>query len=491
MRLQRLSFILTFARGGRIIERNLPEKGGTTIDKIKEIPKILDAALRNGGDFAELYLEERRSISIGCEDSKIERVISGTDRGAGLRVVVGQMTAYASTNDLTPSGLRELADRVSKGIRGSAGSYLFPESCDISLEANSRIRYPSSVPANEKISKVLEANEVAWSHGDRITQVQVRYGDSQQRVVIANSEGLFATDERIYIIFLVQTVAEKDGIIQTGYEPIGGSMGFEIFDETTPSEVARLASERALRMLGAEAAPTGIMPVVLSSEAGGTMIHEAVGHGLEADLVQKGFSIFAGRLGEKIASDVVSVHDDATLAGRRGSFGCDDEGTPSECTVLVENGVLKSYMYDLTTAKKDGRNSTGNGRRESYRHRPIPRMTNTLITSGTQRPEDIVRATDRGLFVRKMGGGQVNTINGDFMFEVSEANMIRGGEIKGWVRGASLIGNAEKVLAQIDMVGNDLGFAVGTCGKEGQGVPVSDAQPTLRIEGITVGGTNA
>jgi TldD protein len=435
-------------------------------------------------------VEERLSVSIGCEDNKIERVISGTDRGAGLRVVVGEMTAYASTNDLTPSGLRELAERVSRGVNASVGNYVFPEVYTTSFGTKA-VAYPSSVTAGEKVSKVLEANEVAWSPGGNITQVNVRYGDSQQRVIIANSDGLFAADERVHIIFVVQAVAEKNGVIQTGYEPIGGSVGFEIFDQTGPSEVARLAAQRALTMLGASPAPTGIMPVVIGSEAGGTMIHEAVGHGLEADLVQKGLSVFAQKRGEKIASEMVSVHDDATLAGKRGSFAFDDEGTPSECTVLVENGVLKTYMYDLGTAKKENNRSTGNGRRESHRHRPIPRMTNTLIVPGTARPQDVVAATEKGLFVRKMGGGQVNTINGDFMFEVNEAYLIRGGETKEPVRGASLIGNSSKVLAGIDMVADDLGFAVGTCGKNGQGVPVSDAQPTLRIEGITVGGTNA
>ncbi len=457
---------------------------------IKEIPKILRMALRNGGDFAEIFIEERVSISIGCEDKKIERVVSGTDRGAGIRVLVGEMTAYASTNNLTPSGLNELAERVSKGINAPVRKYVFPEGSEGAFGKKS-IRYPSSVATAEKVSKVLEANEVAWSYGDKITQALVRYADSQQRVTIANSDGLFATDERVYIIFLVNAVAGKDDVIQTGYEPVGGTMGFELFDDVSPSKVARSATEQALRMLDAAPAPTGIMPVVISSEAGGTMIHEAVGHGLEADLVQKGLSVFAGKIGKKIAVEAVSVHDDATLTTRRGSFAYDDEGTPGECTTLVENGVLKTYMYDLTAARKDNRRSTGNGRRESYRHRPIPRMTNTIIVPGKARPEDVVRATEKGLFVRKMGGGQVNTINGDFMFEVSEAYMIRGGELKEPVRGASLIGNSSKVLAGIDMVASDLGFGVGTCGKDGQGVPVSDAQPTLRIEGITVGGTNA
>jgi TldD protein len=463
---------------------------GSDIEIIREIPEILRAALRNGGDFAEIFLEERTSASIGCEDRKIERVISGTDKGAGLRVVVGDMTAYASTNDLTAAGLRDLAERVSRGMSASAGKYVFPEVSAVEF-GKEAIKYPSRIGSGEKVAKVLEAEEVAWSYGDRITQVQVRYGDSQQRVIIANSDGLFVSDERNYIIFLVQAVARKGDVIQTGYEPVGGAMGFELFDETGPSQVARLAAERALKMLDAGAAPTGIMPVVISSEAGGTMIHEAVGHGLEADLIQKGLSVFAGKVGEKIASEDVSVHDDATLERRRGSFAFDDEGTPSQRTVLVEDGILKSYMYDLGTAKKDDLRSTGNGRRESYRHSPIPRMTNTLIAPGSERPEDVLAATDKGLFVKRMGGGQVNTINGDFMFDVGEAHIIRGGEVKEPVRGASLIGNSSKVLAQIDMVADDLGFGVGTCGKDGQGSPVSDAQPTLRIEGITVGGTNA
>jgi TldD protein len=457
---------------------------------LADIPGILRAALRNGGDFAEIFCEERVSASIGCEDNKIDRVVSGTDRGAGLRVIVGDMTAYASTNDLSPSGLRELAERVSRGIQARVGTYRFPDVSDVRF-GTLGVTYPSGVPSSEKVSKVLEANDVARSHGNRIAQVQVRYGDSLQQVVIANSDGLFVTDERVYIIFLVQVVARKDDVIQTGYEPVGGTLGFELFDKVSPADVARLATERALKMLDAVPAPTGVMPVVMSSEAGGTMIHEAVGHGLEADLVQKGLSVFAGKIGEQVAAEGVSVHDDATLRGRRGSFACDDEGTPSECTVLIEHGVLKTYLYDLSTAAKDGHTSTGNGRRESYRHRPVPRMTNTLITPGTVSPENVVAATEKGIFVRRMGGGQVNTINGDFMFEVNEAHMIRSGEIAEPVRGASLIGNSSKVLRQIDMVADDLGFGIGTCGKDGQGVPVSDAQPTLRVAGITVGGTSA
>jgi len=230
------------------------------------------------------------------------------------------------------------------------------------------------------------------------------------------------------------------------------------------------------------------MPVVLSSEAGGTMIHEAVGHGLEADLAQQGLSVYSGRLGERIASEAVSVVDDATLPNRRGSLAFDDEGTPAQRTLLIERGVLKGYLYDRLTAMKDGTVSTGNGRRQSYRHRPIPRMTNTLILPGEEDPEAILSSTPAGLLVVRMGGGQVNTVNGDFVFEVSEGYRIENGRAGEPVRGATLTGNGPRVLEQIDRVGRDLGFAVGTCGKDGQAAPVSDAQPTIRIPELTVGG---
>jgi TldD protein len=241
-------------------------------------------------------------------------------------------------------------------------------------------------------------------------------------------------------------------------------------------------------MLSARKAPAGRMPVVLSSEAGGTMIHEAVGHGLEADLAQSGLSVYSNRMGDRIASPFITVLDDATIAGKRGSFRFDDEGIDSEKTVLVDKGILKTFMYDRLTAMKDGARSTGNGRRESYKHRPIPRMTNTMIAPGGTDPGDILKATSKGLFVKKMGGGQVNTVNGDFVFEVSEGYLIENGAIGDPVRGATLTGNGPQVLLSIDRVGSDLGYSIGTCGKDGQGSPVSDAQPTLRIPEITVGG---
>jgi TldD protein len=287
---------------------------------------------------------------------------------------------------------------------------------------------------------------------------------------------------------MVQVVVSDGGTVQTGYEPVGGLAGMELFDAEPLEMAAEKAARRALMMLTARKAPAGRMPVVLSSDAGGTMIHEAVGHGLEADLAQSGLSVYSGKVGQQIASPLITVLDDATLPGKRGSFRVDDEGTQAQRTVLVERGILKTYLYDRLTAMKDGTRSTGNGRRESYRHRPIPRMTNTMIAPGATRPADILKATPKGLFVRKMGGGQVNTVNGDFVFEVSEGYRIENGRIGDPVRGATLVGNGPGILMSIDLVGSDLGFSIGTCGKDGQGSPVSDAQPTLRIPEITVGG---
>jgi TldD protein len=284
-------------------------------------------------------------------------------------------------------------------------------------------------------------------------------------------------------------VAKEKEILQTGTETKGGFIGWEIFDEFSPEEIATIAAKRAILMLEAQKAPAGEMTVILSSSAGGTMIHEAIGHGLEADIIQKGASKYCGKIGKKIASSLITVIDNPTLPNKRGSYRFDDEGNSSQKTILVENGVLKSYLYDYLTAKKDKIKPTGNGRRQSYHYRPIPRMSNTYIAPGKTDPKKIIKSVKRGLFVKQMGGGQVDTVTGDFVFEVEEGYLIEDGKITKPVRGATLIGNGPEVLREIDMVGNDLGFEIGTCGKEGQGVPVSDGQPTLRIPKIIVGGT--
>ncbi|MBW2182893.1 MAG: TldD/PmbA family protein [Deltaproteobacteria bacterium] len=450
--------------------------------------KILKTSLKNGGDFAEVFYEHVQPISIVCEDGKIEKIISGIDVGIGLRVIYSNKTAYAYTNQLTNEGLLEVADAVSTACQGKVFEKdisLVKKSAEI---AHAIKRLPQEVSIDEKVSLVKRANDVARSWDKRIKQVKVVYADSVRSIAVANNAGDLTEDYRTATMFLVQIVATENDVIQTGYEPVGGVIGFELFDDNPPEKVAEIAGARAVRMLQARKAPGGTMPVVLSSEAGGTMIHEAIGHGLESDLTQMGLSVYSGRIGEEIASPLVDVVDDATLANKRGSYVFDDEGVNAQRTLLVEKGVLKGYLYDRLSAMKDHTQSTGNGRRESYRSRPIPRMSNTFILPGNMSPEEIVHSTAKGIFVKKMGGGQVNTVNGDFVFEVSEGYLIENGKVGEAVRGATLTGNGPQLLKEIDMVGDDFGFGIGTCGKDGQGVPVSDAQPTLRIPEIIVGG---
>jgi TldD protein len=287
---------------------------------------------------------------------------------------------------------------------------------------------------------------------------------------------------------VVQVVGESAGRVESAHESDGGFEGLEFFDRVTPEEIGREAARRVSVLLRASPAPAGSMPVVLAAEAGGTMIHEAVGHGLEADLACNGLSVYQGKLGQAVASPLVTVLDDGTMPAKRGSYAHDDEGTPARKNVLIENGVLKSFLVDRLSAMKFDLMATGNGRRESFRHKPIVRMSNTYIAPGKDDPAGILADTARGIFVKAMGGGQVNTVTGDFVFGVTEAYLIRDGKLGEPIRGATLVGNGPKVLSQVDRVGSDLGFSCGTCGKDGQGAPVTDAQPTIRIPELTVGG---
>ena len=461
---------------------------GDLLDIQIDLGEVLKRAMSSGGEFADIYIERSSPLSLVCEDSRLEKVMSGIDCGAGLRLIFGQRTAYAYTNELTTASLLEVADAVRQAATGEI------HRSNINLIRKKPrmdqpvMKAPENVETSWKAGMVLQANRIARSFDPRIRQAMVTYRENRQTVIIANSDGELAEDERMYLTALVHVVAADGDVVQTGYEPVGGIAGIELFDDYALEKAAETAARRAVMMLSARKAPAGRMPVVLSSEAGGTMIHEAIGHGLEADLAQSGLSVYSGRVGERIASPLISVVDDATLAGNRGSFRFDDEGVHGERTVLVDKGVLKTFMFDRLTAMKAGARSTGNGRRESYKHRPIPRMTNTMIVPGESDPGDILRSTLTGLFVKKMGGGQVNTVNGDFVFEVSEGYLIENGTLGEPVRGATLTGNGPEVLLSIDRVGSDLGFSIGTCGKDGQGAPVSDAQPTLRIPEITVGG---
>ncbi|MGB9628940.1 MAG: TldD/PmbA family protein [Thermodesulfobacteriota bacterium] len=467
---------------------------------IDNIPfeKILKEALKEGGEFADLFFEQTHSVAIVCEEGRIEKVISGIDIGVGLRILLEERTFYSFTNQIGEEDLLQLAQVVNRAVRedreGRVIDLTRPKCPVQSLPAlpSSSIftveKDPKTISIQEKVIRVRKADEIARRLDPHIRQVKVLYRDYDQILSIANSEGRWVEDERIGTVFSVQVVSAEKEIIQTGYEPVGGRVGFELFDQHPPEEVARIAAQRALLMLRAQKAPSGRMMVVLSSEAGGTMIHEAIGHGLEADLAQEGLSVYSKKIGERVASPLITVVDDPTLPQKRGSYAFDDEGTPSRRTLLVEKGILKGYLYDRLTALKDGVEPTGNGRRESYRYKPIPRMSNTMILPGESKPEEIIRSVEKGLFVKKMGGGQVNTVNGDFVFEVSEGYLIEKGCIGEPVRGAILTGNGPQILKEIDRVGDDLGFGIGTCGKDGQGVPVSDAQPTLRVPELVVGG---
>jgi TldD protein len=466
---------------------------------IEEIPyqEILREALREGGEFADLFFEQTHAVVIICEEDRIEKVISGFDMGVGLRILFGKKTFYGFTTDLSKESLLNLARRISRSAKEDGGGKIMglPQakrpalsSLPISKSPYPIQRHPEKLSMEERVFVVKRANDAARRFDPHVQQVKVLYRDVNQKISISNSAGLFAEGERVGTVFSVQVVSAKGDVVQTGYEPAGGTMGFELFDLHPPEEVARVAAKRSLLMLSARKAPMGKMAVILSSDAGGTMIHEAIGHGLEADLAQQGLSVYSKKVGETVASSLITVVDDPTLPQRRGSYSFDDEGVASRRTILVEGGVLKGYLYDRLTALEDGVESSGNGRRESYQDKPIPRMSNTMILPGKMRPEEIVHSVEKGLFVKKMGGGQVNTVNGDFIFEVNEGYLIEKGSIGEPVRGATLIGNGPRVLKDIDMVGNDLGFGIGTCGKDGQGVPVADAQPTLRIPELVVGG---
>lgn len=452
---------------------------------------VLDLALTNGGDFADIFVEKKISTGIGAEGGKIERVHSGIDTGAGIRVLADDTTAYAYTNDLSKESLLEIAGTVSRAVQATKKEYNFDlRKLKPAVDFDFMER-PDEVDTARKVTAV-EAADRATREVDKemIKQVMVSYADVTQQVIVVNSAGDYVEDERIRTRLTVHAVAGEGGIIQTGYEAAGSLAGFDLLKRFPPEDMGRTAGKRAIEMLRAKPAPAGRMPVVMAGEAGGTMVHEACGHGLEADLVQKKLSVYADKKGQQVASREITVIDDATMPDRYGSYRFDDEGVPSCRVTLIENGILSDYMYDRLTAGKEGKQSNGHGRRESYQHKPIPRMGNTFIAPGKMDPEKIIKQTKRGLLVKKMGGGQVNTTTGDFVFDVAEGYLITDGQIGPMVRGATLTGNGPEVLKIVEMIGRDLGFAIGTCGKDGQGVPVSDAQPTMAIKELVVGGTS-
>ncbi|MFQ5428366.1 MAG: TldD/PmbA family protein [Thermodesulfobacteriota bacterium] len=452
--------------------------------------KVLKIALGRGGEFADIFIEDAVKTNITYEDKKIEKVTTGVDKGCGIRVIAGQKTFYAYTNEITEKALTDLARALAKGVAGGSPGVEIPAMKRQNAGGFAIEQRPSDAGLAEKADLVIRADRAARGFDKRVVQVKALYSDSVRKLAMINSLGQWVEEEKTGLVFFTSAIARDGEVLQTGYEPLGGALGLEAFTETPPEEVGLAAAARAVQMLGAKKAPAGAMAVVLSSEAGGTMIHEAVGHGLEADLALAGLSVYSDRIGEEVASPLITVIDDGTIPFKRGSAFFDEEGTPTQRSVLIENGVLKGYMLDRLSAMKAGgaTKSTGNGRRQSYQFKPIPRMTNTMIAPGETRPGEIVSSLEKGLFVKKMGGGQVNTVNGDFVFEVTEGYIIEKGKVADPVRGATITGNGPDILKKIDMVGSDLGFGIGTCGKDAQGVPVADAQPTLRIPEITVGG---
>jgi TldD protein len=454
--------------------------------KKSDLESLLKEAVKHDADWAEVFVEEVQFIAMTSDNGRLENLVTGMEKGAGIRTVRGDRVNYTHTSDLSEDGLfRALRASASGTSRGAiAKSLKDPESGE---RAGARLP-PSGVKMEAKVGIVSECENAARSSGAEIIQVTVMFRESLRRFTVANTMGTFCSDEQVRIVLAANVVAGRNGEKATGYESAGWLGGYEFFEQSRPGAVGEEAARRALLTLGARQAPSGTMPVVVSCSAGGTMIHEAVGHGLESDHMLKGMSVYSNKLGKAVASNMINVSDDPTLEHRRGSYSFDDEGTRARRNLLIEEGILRSCMNDLKSALKSGTEPSGNGRRESYTHPPVPRMSNTCILPGHTDPEEILRATPEGMLVVKMGGGQVNTVTGDFVFEVSEGYMIRDGRKADPVKGATLIGNGPKVLMDIDMVGSDWGFGIGTCGKEGQGVPVADAQPTLRIPQIVVGG---
>jgi TldD protein len=345
------------------------------------------------------------------------------------------------------------------------------------------------VPAERKAELLRACDDTARSAGGEVAQVQASYAENVRRVTVANSEGGFASDERTRVRLGVQVVARRNGAVETGFETLGGHRGFELVAEGAAERTAERAARIALTLLDADPSPAGAMPVVVGGGFGGVLFHEMTGHGLEADHVQKGASVYAGKMGEQIAPPGLDAFDDGRLPGEWGTDGIDDEGTPTRRTAVIQDGRLTSYLYDLIRARKDGVVSTGNGRRESFRHLPIPRMTNTYIAPGEASPEDLISEVPRGFYAVSFAGGQVDPTTGDFVFGVSEGYLIEGGKVTKPCRGATLIGNCLEALGRIDAVASDFAMKTGFCGKGGQRVPVGTGQGHVRIKAMTVGGT--
>lgn len=455
------------------------------------VEEVLRAARRRGGSFSELFVEERTSTSIRLDDGKVEELTSGLDRGAGVRVALGTSYGYAFSNRLDRDSLLQAADAASAALLEGAPGSIVDLTARVGPRVNRTDRPAAGLPAADKVAWLRELDDAARGLSPEVVQVIGMYGDSLQERLIATSDGRWVEEERPRIRLVTQVVAARDDTIQTGFFGPASCGGLELFERYGAADVGEKAAQRAVTMLDSIPAPAGEMAVVLAPGMGGVLFHEAVGHPLEADAVDKEASVYRGLVGTACASEVVNGVDDATIPNGWGSFDFDDEGEPSQRTVLFESGVLQGFLYDRLRADKEGVRSTGNGRRESYASPPIPRMTNTNILDGPERAEAIIEGTENGVFVTSLGGGQVNPASGDFVFGCSEAFLIEDGKVTRPVRGANLIGRAIQVMSAVDAVADDFDTWEGVCGKDGQQAPVGSGSPTLRISRITVGGTGA
>ncbi len=454
------------------------------------LARTVKKALEKGGDFAEVYVEHRISTDILMEESMIKEATFAISRGAGVRVISGDKTGYAYTDELVEEKLIRAAEVASAVAGGS------PATAPVEIEKTDRPSYVTvklplqNIKDDRRIGIMKRANEAALGFDPRVKMATVSYYDEVRSRIIANSEGLLVSDELPLLFFIIQALGVEGENRHMSRERLSMHSGFEMFDEMSPEDAARAAAREAVAMLKAEECPAGKMDVVMENGWGGVLVHEAVGHPLEADNIAKKIGAFTGKMGRKVASDLFTMVDDGTLANMRGTINFDDEGTPSKRNVLIRKGVLEGFMTDVLSAKQLGIARTGNGRRESFRYIPIPRMTNTFIDAGSDTPEDIIRTTAKGIYVKSLSGGSVNPVTGMFNFTCREVYLIENGEVTKPVRGATLIGNCMDIISNIDAVGNNLAFGPGICGK-GQSAEVTAGQPTVRLRGMNVGGSKA
>ncbi len=451
--------------------------------------KVLRQALSTGGDFAEIYFEDSEGTTLQMIDNHMENAISGRNHGAGVRVFKGTNSVYVYTNDTSETGLLETASKAAAAIGEGVALAMDIVLTHKAVSQNHHIAIkPSTISTKKKAEVVRKAYNAAASYDELIQQVSVTYLEKEKRIQIANSEGLFVEDERTRVRLAVSSVASDGKENQTGFHGPGTQRGFEYFDMMDPEWYGKDASRIAVTMLKADLCPSGRMPVAIENGFGGVIFHEACGHSLEATSVARGQSVFCGKLGQKVASDIVTAIDDATMPNAWGSGNIDDEGAPTKKNVLIENGVLKSYLVDKLNGRRMDMPSTSSGRRESYAYAPTSRMSNTYIAAGDSTDEEIISSMNEGIYCAKMGGGSVNPVSGEFNFAVMEGYMIKNGKIDRPIRGATLIGKGTEILFNIDMIGKHMKTGQGMCGSISGSIPADVGQPLIRVSEITVGG---